>query len=55
MNVRLYNIPGSHPAMAVQLMLQHKGIPYKRTDLFPVACQRHRQGAAASPATRSRR
>lgn len=37
MNVRLYNIPGSHPATAVELMLQHKGIPYKRTDLFPVA------------------
>ncbi len=37
MNVRLYNIPGSHPAMAVQLMLRHKGISYKRTDLFPVA------------------
>jgi glutathione S-transferase len=36
-NVRLYNIPGSHPAMAVQLMLDHKGIPYKRTDVFPVA------------------
>jgi glutathione S-transferase len=36
-DVRLYNIPGSHPAMAVQLMLRHKGIPYKRTDLFPVA------------------
>ncbi len=37
MKVRLYNIPGSHPAMAAQLMLEHKGIPYKRTDLFPVA------------------
>lgn len=37
MDVRLYNIPGSHPAMAAQLMLEHKGIPYKRTDLFPVA------------------
>jgi glutathione S-transferase len=36
-NVRLYNIPGSHPAMAAQLMLEHKGIPYKRTDVFPVA------------------
>jgi glutathione S-transferase len=36
-DVRLYNIPGSHPAMAAQLMLEHKGIPYKRTDLFPVA------------------
>jgi len=34
-NVRLYTIPGSHPGEAVQLMLRHKGIPFKRTDLFP--------------------
>lgn len=36
MKVRLYTIPGSHPGVAAQLMLQHKGIPFKRTDLFPV-------------------
>ncbi len=36
MNVRLYTIPGSHPGVAVQLMLAQKGIPFKRTDLFPV-------------------
>ncbi len=36
MNVRLYTIPGSHPGTAVQLMLGYKGIPFKRTDLFPV-------------------
>jgi glutathione S-transferase len=36
LNVRLYVIPGSHPARAAELMLQHKGIPYKRTDLPPV-------------------
>jgi glutathione S-transferase len=35
-NVRLYTIPGSHPGVAVQLMLKRKGIPFKRTDLFPV-------------------
>lgn len=35
MNVRLYTIPGSHPGVAVQLMLRHKGIAFKRTDLFP--------------------
>jgi glutathione S-transferase len=35
-NVRLYTIPGSHPGVAVQLMLQHKGIAFKRTDLLPV-------------------
>jgi glutathione S-transferase len=34
--VRLYTIPGSHPGVAAQLMLAHKGIPYKRKDLFPV-------------------
>lgn len=36
MKVRLYTIPGSHPGVAVQLMLAQKGIPFKRTDLFPV-------------------
>jgi glutathione S-transferase len=34
--VRLYTIPGSHPGVAAQLMLKHKGIDFKRTDLFPV-------------------
>jgi len=34
--VRLYTIPGSHPGTAAQLMLAHKGIPFKRKDLFPV-------------------
>jgi glutathione S-transferase len=34
--VRLYVIPGSHPARAAELMLRHKGIDYKRTDLPPV-------------------
>ena len=53
MNVRLYNIPGSHPAMAVQLMLQHKGIPYKRTDLFPVSPSQI--AGAGLPGTRCRR
>jgi glutathione S-transferase len=36
MNARLYVIPASHPSVAAQLMLEHKGIPYKRTDLLPV-------------------
>jgi glutathione S-transferase len=35
-NVRLYVIPGSHPGRAAELMLRHKGIEYKRTDLPPV-------------------
>jgi glutathione S-transferase len=36
MNARLYVIPASHPSIAAQLMLEHKGIAYKRTDLLPV-------------------
>lgn len=36
MEARLYVIPASHPSIAVQLMLDHKGIAYKRTDLMPV-------------------
>jgi glutathione S-transferase len=32
--VRLYSIPGSHPSMAARLMLEAKGVPYKRTDLL---------------------
>ena len=32
----LYVIPGSHPAMAVRAMLEHKAIDYKRVDLLPV-------------------
>ena len=36
MEARLYVIPGSHPSMAARLMLEAKGITYKRTDLMPV-------------------
>jgi glutathione S-transferase len=36
MNARLYVIPGSHPSLAAALMLEHKGIAFKRTDLMPV-------------------
>ena len=32
----LYVIPGSHPAMTARLMLERKGIDYKRVDLMPV-------------------
>jgi len=31
--VKLYVIPGSHPSKAAELMLKHKGIPFKRVDL----------------------
>jgi len=33
MKVRLYGVPGSHPARCAELMLRHKEIPYTRTDL----------------------
>jgi glutathione S-transferase len=33
---RLFVIPGSHPSRTVQLMLERKGIDYKRVDLIPV-------------------
>jgi len=33
---RLYVIPASHPSLGAELMLRHKGIDYKRTDLMPV-------------------
>jgi glutathione S-transferase len=33
---RLFVIPGSHPSIAVALMLDRKGIAFKRTDLVPV-------------------
>lgn len=36
MSSRLFVIPGSHPATTAALMLDFKGIPYKRTDLIPV-------------------
>ncbi len=36
MEATLYSVPGSHPAMAVRRMLDHKGIAYKRRDLMPV-------------------
>ncbi|MEA2271467.1 MAG: glutathione S-transferase [Solirubrobacteraceae bacterium] len=31
---KLYVVPGSHPSMAGRLMLEHKGIPYRRVDLL---------------------
>jgi glutathione S-transferase len=33
---KLYVIPGSHPSRGAMLMLDRKGIPYKRVDLMPV-------------------
>jgi glutathione S-transferase len=36
MGARLYVIPASHPATTAALMLDFKGIDYRRTDLMPV-------------------
>jgi glutathione S-transferase len=36
MGARLFVIPGSHPATTAALMLDRKGIAFKRTDLIPV-------------------
>src|SRR5680860_469541 len=33
--IHLYGLPGSHPTMAVQRMLEHKGIGFRRIDLVP--------------------
>lgn len=36
MQAKLYVIPGSHPSHTARLMLEQKGIDYKRVDLMPV-------------------
>lgn len=36
MAARLFVIPGSHPSLAVRLMLERKGVEHKRFDLVPV-------------------
>lgn len=36
MSARLFVIPASHPSITAALMLDRKGIEYKRTDLLPV-------------------
>jgi glutathione S-transferase len=36
---KLYVIPGSHPSLTARLMLERKGIPYKRVDLMPVVAK----------------
>jgi glutathione S-transferase len=33
MHATLIGVPGSHPSMAAELMLRHKGVPYTRYDL----------------------
>jgi hypothetical protein len=52
--VKLYSIPGSHPAAAARAMLEHKGIQYRRVDLPPVV-SRLPMRRLGSPATGCRR
>ncbi len=40
MKVTLYVIPGSHPGVAARLMLERKGIPYRRIDILPALSRR---------------
>jgi glutathione S-transferase len=37
MRATLFGIPASHPSLAAELMLQHKGVDYRRVDLVTVA------------------
>jgi glutathione S-transferase len=39
-DARLYVIPGSHPSWTARLVLEHKGIDYKRVDLIPGPAKR---------------
>jgi hypothetical protein len=32
MRATLFAVPASHPSLAAQLMLEHKGIDYRRVD-----------------------
>jgi glutathione S-transferase len=48
---QLYVVPGSHPSMAARLMLERKGIPYRRVDLMPVISKAVLKGLRFSAAT----
>ncbi|MEX0992572.1 MAG: glutathione S-transferase family protein [Solirubrobacterales bacterium] len=36
MKITLYGIPSSHPVRAAQLMLEYKGVPFRRVNMLPV-------------------
>jgi glutathione S-transferase len=36
----LFAVPASHPSLAAELMLRHKGVPYRRIDLITAAHRR---------------
>lgn len=37
MRATLFGVPASHPSLAAELMLQHKGVDYRRVDLVTAA------------------
>ncbi|MEA2365653.1 MAG: hypothetical protein QOI32_1165, partial [Thermoleophilaceae bacterium] len=37
MRATLFGVPASHPSLAAELMLQHKGVDYRRIDLVTAA------------------
>jgi len=47
----LYVFPGSHAAMIGRLLLEHKGIAYKRVDLLPVVAKLATRGLGFPNAT----
>lgn len=49
MKVGLYGLPGSHPTMAVQAMLEYKGIDFRRIDLVPFLSRVIVQRAMGTP------
>ena len=51
MSARLYVIPASHPSITAELMLKHKGVEYKRTDLLPVISKGVLRGVGFSGVT----
>ena len=52
---KLYVIPGSHPSLTAELMLERKGIPFKRVDLIPGPIKQGGCARWAFRATPSRR
>ena len=48
MRATLFGLPASHPTLAGQLMLEHKGVDYRRID-FPAGTQRLLLGPLGFP------
>ena len=54
MRATLFGVPASHPSLAAELMLRHKGVDYRRVDLVTTA-HRGLLRALGFPGTRCRR